>query len=240
MAHDFEIEPGVTVGQWLHDEIVRTLIIEREPWALERVGGAATRLQAGRPQSEQLEVVIPWVSARTAFTVPGRYIYLTRGLLERLPDDETAAFVIAHEIAHHDLGHLALIPKWMPRFAVARGGALAVVAMSGLERRLYGPERECEADRHAIDLCIKAGYDAEKCLNFFHIMELIALDAGDDDIVFGPDPDSDGELLPDAPWLTKARIWAWQRTRGYLPLRDRAGAIRAHLAGRAESARRPA
>jgi hypothetical protein len=120
MAHDCEIEPGVTVGQWVHDEIVRTLIIEREPWALQRVGGA------------------------------------------------------------------------------------------------------------------------EKCLNFFHIMELIALDAGDDDIVFGPDPDSDGELLPGAPLLTKARIWAWQRTRGYLPLQDRAGAIRAHLAGRAESGRRPA
>jgi hypothetical protein len=42
--------------------------------------------------------------------------------------------------------------------------------------------------------------------------------------------ESDDELDLDAPWLTKARIWAWQRTYGYLPLRDRAARLRQHLA----------
>jgi predicted Zn-dependent protease len=240
MAHDFELTKGVTVGDWLHQEVVDAFYIETEPWAVDRVTRVATRLQAGRPESEQLEVVIPWIRIITAFTAPGRWIYMSRRLLERCPDDETAAFVIAHEIAHHDLEHLKLWPDWMPRFAQARGGAIAVAAFAGLERRVYGPERECDADRHGLDLCLAAGYDAQRCLNWFHIMELVALDLGDHDMVFGPDEDSDEELMPGAKWSTKARIWAWQRTRGYLPIRDRHAALVAYLERRATNLPRPA
>jgi Peptidase family M48 len=231
VAHDFELKRGLTVGDWLHQEIVDTFHIESEQWAVERVTRVAARLQAGRSSSEVLEVVVPWIRPITAFTAPGRWIYVSRRLLERCPDDETAAFVIAHEIAHHDLGHLKLWPDWMPRFAQARGGAIAVAAWAGLERRLYGPERECDADRHALDLCVRAGYDPHRCLRWFDIMEHVALDLGDQDLVFGPDEASDAELMPEAPWLTKARIWAWQRTRGYLPIRDRRAALQAHLTG---------
>jgi hypothetical protein len=60
-------------------------------------------------------------------------------------------------------------------------------------------------------------------------MEQVALDLGDQDIVFGPDEESDDELSPEAPWLIKARIWAWQRTRGYLPIRDRRAALLGYL-----------
>jgi hypothetical protein len=55
---------------------------------------------------------------------------------------------------------------------------------------------------------------------------------GYESMVYGPEMGSDDELDPDAPWLTKARIWAWQRTYGYLPLRDRAARLRQHLADR--------
>jgi len=38
--------------------------------------------------------------------------------------------------------------------------------------------------------------------------------------------------LPNAPFMTKLRIWAWQRTRGYLPVRDRRRALEVYLAER--------
>jgi Zn-dependent protease with chaperone function len=200
----------------------------------------AERLQAGRPVGERLEVVVPWMRFGTAFTAPGRYIYFSRGLLERCPDDEMVAFVVAHEIAHHDLDHLKLLPTWMPRMAQRAGGTFIALTVIGLERRIYGPERECAADRHAIDLCLAAGYDAERCLRLFDILELIALDLGDLAMVYGPDPESDQELAPDAAWLTKARLWAWQRTRGYLPIQDRVTALRRHVARRTETPKRTA
>jgi hypothetical protein len=231
MPHDFEIKRGLPVGEWRPQEIVDTLHLETEAWAVEQVTRVASRLQTGRQADEQLEVIIPWIRAITAFTAPGRWIYVSRRLLERCPEDEPLAFVIAHEIAHNDLEHLKLWPDWMPRFAQARGGGIAVAAFAGIERRLYGPERECDADRHGLELCIAAGYDPRRCLNWFNTMEQVALDLGDHDMVFGPDPDSDDELMQEAPWLTKARVWAWQRTRGYLPIRDRRAALWAYLGG---------
>ena len=52
-------------------------------------------------------------------------------------------------------------------------------------------------------------------------MELIALDYHDLGAVYGLDPDSDQELSQEASLVTKARIWLYQRKRGYLPIQDR-------------------
>jgi hypothetical protein len=166
-------------------------------------------------------VVIPWLTAATAFTAPGPYIFFTRSLYQLCPDDETTAFVVAHEMAHHDLGHLQAFPAWLGRLAKARGIDLPFLIFRAVERRLYGPEMECQADEHALGLCLEAGYDGRKCIRFFDILENHFLNLKLDAAVVGPDPDSDEELSPDALFLTKARIWAWQRAYGYLPVRDR-------------------
>jgi predicted Zn-dependent protease len=233
MAGDFELERGVQFGSWIRAELHEGCVVETEGWAPERVTRVAERLQADRPSADRLKVDVLWIDPIIAFTFPGDYVYFGRRMLERCPDDETAAFVIAHEIAHHDLGHLTLFPHWMGRAARRAGGQLLVFAIEAIERRLYGPERECQADAYGIDLCIRAGYDPERCLRWFPIMEQVALDLGDRDIVYGPDAESDEELSPNAPRLTKVKIWAWQRTRGYLPLQDRLEALRHHVAGQA-------
>ncbi len=240
MSGDFALAEGITFGEWVHAQLHRHVTFERDGWAVEQVQRIAMRLQAERPPLERLYVEVPWLRFRTAFTLPGRYVYFGRGLLECCPDDETAAFVIAHELAHHDLGHLDLFPKWMGLFVRRWGGQIVVMAMEGVERRLYGPERECAADQRGLELCIAAGYAPERCLRFFHIAEQLATDAGDLDIVYGPDVEDDDELSPEASLYTKVRMWSWQRTRGYLPIRDRHTALRRFLASRTESMQRPA
>jgi predicted Zn-dependent protease len=233
MAGDFSVAEGITFGEVVHAHLHRAVVFETDGWAVERVHRISARLQAGRSVFDTLFVEVPWVEAIAAFTLPGRYVYFGRRLLERCPDDETAAFVIGHEIAHHDLGHMALFPHWMGRAARRVGGLAVVVAMEGIERRLYGPERECDADRHGLELCIAGGYDPRRCLRWFPIFEQVALDFfGDTDMVYGPDLESDEELSPEASFSTKARIWAWQRTRGYLPLRDRHAALEHYLEAR--------
>lgn len=228
---DFELEPGLTIGDWAHQELQDTTFVETEGWAPERVQRVAARLQTARPIPERYQVEVLWIQPITAFTLPGRYIYCGRRLLDHCPDDETVAFVIAHEIAHHDLGHLRLLPHWMAKFAHQRMGAVFVFAMDAVERRLYGPERECDADRTGLALCIQAGYDPEKCLRWFPIFEQVMLDLEDDAMVYGPNPEVD-ELSPDASWTDKVRLWAWQRTRGYLPMMSRHEALKRYLKSR--------
>lgn len=230
MAHDFEVEDGLTFGEWLKQEIEELVFIERNGFFVDQVDRVATRLQADRPIEDRLEVLIPWSPVPTAFTAPGRYIYFNRRLLERCPTDEVVAFVVAHEIAHHDLGHLTLIHGPLTKGLASLGlGAMALAVFRSLQSRLYGPEDECAADRAGLDLCIRAGYDAEKCLRLFHVFEQIALDLGDIEAVYGLEEESDSELSPDAPFMTKARIWLWQRHRGYLPIQDREAELRRYL-----------
>jgi Zn-dependent protease with chaperone function len=201
---------------------------ERHGWAPERVERVTARLEQHRPPDDRMVPVVLWMRGFTAFTAPGRYIYVSRRLLERCPDDEAAAFVVAHEIAHHDLGHIAGVPDWIPEQVRQRAGGVLAGFYNTLAHNVYGPERECDADRYALELCRRAGYDLDACIKLMDVLERFALDVGDHDAVFGPDPESDQELAIDAPWLTKARIWVHQRSRGYLPIQDRRASLRAH------------
>lgn len=220
MAGDFEFEKGEPFGEWLRAQIFDAAYFEMEAWAIDRVHRVEERLQIGRPGRERLIVEIPWLDVVNAFTAPGRYIYISRRLYERCATDEQVAFVIAHELAHHDLDHIHLFKNWTSKLIGLPGATLFALAFHAMERRLYGPEKECDADRYGLDLCLAAGYDGARCLELFDILEQHALDLGDFDMVYGPD-ESDDELDEDASWMTKAQIWAWQRRRGYLPIRDR-------------------
>jgi predicted Zn-dependent protease len=221
-SSDFEIESGEWFGDWLHAQIAENAFIEREGFMPDRVAAASARLQAGRPADERFIVEVPWLQAFTAFTAPGKYVYFSRRLLERCPHEDAAAFVIAHEIAHHELAHLSLFTGPMTRrIASSDAGMLAIFFFRSLQKRIYSLENELAADRRGMDLCLRAGYSPAKCLYLFHILELIALDYGDLNEVYGLDPNSDQELSAEASVATKARIWLYQRQRGYLPLQDR-------------------
>ena len=238
MIHDLELEDGTSFGEWLHQQIQEAAHFENEAWAIQRVRRVEERLQSNKELAERLVTEIPWLDVMTAFTAPGRYIYFSRRLYERCATDEQVAFVLAHEIAHHDLDHVNLFAGWTSKFINLPGANLFAFVFHALERRLYGPEKECDADRYALNNCLAAGYNGEKCLEVFDVLEQHALDMGDYDIVYGPDEESDDELDEDANWKTKAQIWAWQRKRGYLPIRDRRQGVSPCGQYRSESHRR--
>ena len=177
--------------------------------------------------------VEPFGLPRRLFLLLRSLLLLPQSLLGRLFElcatEEEVAFVVAHEIAHHDLNHLALFHGWASAVASLPGAMLFALFLHALESRLYGPEKECDADRHAMDLCLASGYSGDLCLKLMDVLERRALYVGDEECVYGPDEESDDELDENASWKTKAQIWAWQRKRGYLPIRDRRQMLRKHL-----------
>jgi predicted Zn-dependent protease len=215
-------------GTLLHDAIHEAFVVESSGWAVEQVTRVAERLQTDVSPEERLAVEVPWMSEATAFIVPGRFIYVSRHLLETCVTDEAVAFVVAHELAHQRLGHVVSFPDWLVDVPGSQLPFLIQGVYRSLQSRLFGPEAEVAADRLAIGLCLKAGYDAMACLAIFDILEKQALDAHDLGMVYGPQ-ESDDELAPDASFATRMRIWLWQRRRGYLPLRDRRQEILRHL-----------
>jgi len=98
----------------------------------------------------------------------GGEFYVTTGLLERA-DDNHLRGVLAHEIAHDDLGHAAkaqilgsglnlgvvLLEQLIP-------GSSAVTPIAGtLIARGYSRSEEYEADQHGVEILRRAGYPKE-------------------------------------------------------------------------------
>jgi predicted Zn-dependent protease len=94
----------------------------------------------------------------------GQYI-VTTGLLRKANDQQLAG-VLAHEVAHDDLGHVAKAQRLETGLAIGMvildqiipgSGQLAPVAGT-LISRAYGRNEEYQADAHGAELLKRAGY----------------------------------------------------------------------------------
>jgi predicted Zn-dependent protease len=102
----------------------------------------------------------------------GGQFYLTTGLLQKASDDQLRG-ILAHEIAHEDLGHVAklqtlgaglglgvvLLEQLLP-------GSSAVTPIAGnLIARGYSRSEEYAADRHGVTILNRAGYSKDVMIN---------------------------------------------------------------------------
>jgi predicted Zn-dependent protease len=224
------------IGDWLYARLVGEYAEESEAWATERVARVMGKLNEVRAACSvpgaapyRLTAHILWVGAMNAFAAPGRYIYLTRELLQRFGTDEPIALVLAHEAAHHDLGHARLLRPALSRLRSLPGNALLFILIRAAERLALGADQEEAADQYGLDLCLAAGYDAAKCLELFDILEAHLLDHGDVEGVFGPDLVSHANEGGWARWAAELHAEAWRRARGYPSLRARRTLLESQL-----------
>ena len=102
----------------------------------------------------------------------GGEFYVTRGLLEKANDQQLAG-VLAHEVAHDDLNHVAkaqtlgaglnvgmiLLDQLIP-------GSRVLTPIAGtLIARGYSRSEEYAADRHGVEILRRAGYPKEVMIN---------------------------------------------------------------------------
>ena len=121
---------------------------------------------------EQIRVSILDDAAINAASAGNGQFYLTSGLLNQATDDELRG-VLAHEIAHEDLGHpmkaqvlgtgsglgAALLEQIFP------GSAAAAPIAGTLITGHYTRPMELAADRHAVKLLERAGYSKATMIN---------------------------------------------------------------------------
>ncbi|MBC8134759.1 MAG: M48 family metalloprotease, partial [Fibrella sp.] len=121
-----------TLGAWFHRHLTARFALETEAWATDQVRRVMARLNAVRARCPvrgacpfALRAELLWIGEPTAFALPGRYIYIARGLLQEFPGDEPVAFVLAHEAAHHDLGHVRRVAPTLKMLQKVPGGVVA-------------------------------------------------------------------------------------------------------------------
>jgi predicted Zn-dependent protease len=139
-----------------------------ESWEAERLRRIIIPLVRvmDRPcRMNELRIVLVRENEINAANAGGCQFYFTTALLQQASDDHLRG-VLAHEIAHEDLGHVAkaqvlgaginagvaLLEQLLP-------GSSALTPLAGtLLARSYGRSEEYAADRHAIEILQRAGY----------------------------------------------------------------------------------
>ena len=102
----------------------------------------------------------------------GGEFYVTTGLLMKANDEQLAA-ILAHEVAHADLGHVTklqtlgtgtnIAAALLSAFGVP-GAGLVPIAGDLLIARPYGRDAEYAADRHGAELLQRTGRDGKRIM----------------------------------------------------------------------------
>jgi predicted Zn-dependent protease len=167
-------EQELAMGREAHEEILSEFDVYDEKPELnamiDRIGkGIAAR--SARPN-------LPWTFTLldtpmvNAMALPGGYIYVTRGILERMNSEDELAGVIGHEVAHVAARHSAksisnatLVEIGLVAAAVIAGeenteryGAIAIIG-AGLLFTRYSRQQETQADLLGTQYMATAGYN---------------------------------------------------------------------------------
>lgn len=151
----------------------------RDPEVVRYVGGIGDRVVAGLgPQPFDYHFFIIRDAKVNAFAVPGGYIYVHSGLLQRIRNDDELAGVLGHEIAHVHAHHLARQQEngeWLgyaqllaalASLVQPAAGAAALGAASTAKLQ-YSRELEQEADYMGARSVQQSGFSPEGMLDFF-------------------------------------------------------------------------
>ena len=112
-----------------------------------------------------------------AYSAPGGYVFITRGLYDACPNDQQLAAVLAHEISHITKRHALKVisrSEFMKGLFDAGGSISNLGAFDGgvnaittsLFTKGFDPSAEFEADREGRSLATKVGYEHEALLDF--------------------------------------------------------------------------
>jgi Zn-dependent protease with chaperone function len=169
-----------------------------------------------------------------AFAVPGGYIVIFKGLLDKADNPDEVAGVLAHEMAHvikrHPTKSLIHAYGWSMLLTMLTGAAgttseiLGSLAMQ-LTTASYSRGNEAEADAVAVEILAKAHISTDGFVRFFEkLKKESGADAGDSDIpvlrylashpglqeridaVKGAAKPSDGVALDTASWQALKKI----------------------------------
>lgn len=103
-----------------------------------------------------------------AFSLPGGYIYVHKGLLDFVQSDNELMFVIGHEIGHVDLGHCARSYSYAARSRGLTGGLseLPFLTIYSQYALAFSEAFEHEADSYSVKRMTEAGEPVEGAVTF--------------------------------------------------------------------------
>ena len=150
------------------------------------VDDVTARLDRTRPRgAPSLRTFIVKDPNVNAFTTGAGYVFVTAGLLGALENEAQFAFVVAHEIAHVDLGHVAQGAMNRQRTSALAGLGAVLATAAGLPPELartgagigaqlavadFSREQETQADERGLRYHARAGWDPVEGAASFEVL----------------------------------------------------------------------
>ena len=173
----------MTMGRKAAEETEKQLPILVEPLLTAYVNHLGQKVAKDSRRSEiQYSFKIVNTDAVNAFSLPGGFIYVNRGLLDFVNNESELAGVLAHEIGHvvayhsmNDVARRALVDQGI--YQLQKAGLVTDQQMGDMMKRYGGPmllfvdrkfsrEEESEADMLGMYNAIRAGYDPQGLIGF--------------------------------------------------------------------------
>jgi predicted Zn-dependent protease len=169
----------VRIGQQVAAEVEKAYKLDPDPAVQQRVQTIGQRLVAVAGDKDfQYSFKVLDSKEINAFALPGGPIYVFRGLIDKVgDDDDMLAGVLAHEMAHVNRRHAnKQYTQGLWRgivIALATKGTVQDIAQitDALLQLRYSRQHEYEADRLAVEYAYKAGYDPHGMLRFLEMLQ---------------------------------------------------------------------
>jgi len=173
----------MAMGRKAAEETDKQLPILVEPLLTAYVNHLGQKVAKESRRSEiQYSFKIVNTDAVNAFSLPGGFVYVNRGLLDFVTSESELAGVLAHEIGHvvayhsmNDVARRALVDQGI--YQLQKAGLVNDQQMADMMKRYGGPmllfvdrkfsrEEESEADMLGMYNAIRAGYDPQGLIAF--------------------------------------------------------------------------
>ena len=240
----FSLDQDVEIGKASAARVEQQIPLVPDGDAVRYVERLGSRLAAQAPGAHySYSFHVANLADINAFALPGGYVYVNRGLLEKVRSEGELAGVLSHEIAHVALRHAT---HRATKVYATQAGAGVLAQILGLNRQggtsqivnaiggfglnalflKYSREDETQADVVGAQIMARAGYDPTNMADFFQLLRREQ----------GQDPGKVAQFLSDhpAPVNREARV----RQEARLLRRNRSARPIGSLAAMQQSLRR--
>jgi len=175
----------IEIGKNYHDQIIKHYHIlkdkKKTQWAQNIFNKVVAYAKREKDGELHYTLTILDDKAVNAFAIPGGFVQVFTGLLDKISSDDELACILGHEITHIELKHslkqmksdtmLSTLILFGSKSGEARSGLNAIKNLSMLS---YSRQDEEEADDNGTKLAAKAGYNAYAMVDFME--KLMSLD----------------------------------------------------------------
>jgi predicted Zn-dependent protease len=178
----YSTDREVTMGKAISKEVEKEYKFVEDPLVQKRVEDIGKKVAAVCDRKDiDYHFFVLNEDEVNAVSLPGGYVYIFKGLIDKVASDDELAGVIGHEIGHivarHSIKRLQAMQGYsILRILVAQapaGGEVGAAADAAVTELLLGYSREDEllADRLGTRYCKSAGYDPHAMIKFLETLQ---------------------------------------------------------------------